>query len=345
MGLTAQNQGKIKTKKQTSTFSTIRELLEKQFPPQEWIVDKIIPEDAVVLISAQPASFKTWLMLEISRDVAEGKSLLNQFPAEQSPVLILDEESGERQLNSHFKILGVDSGLPIYYSSLNGKILDEGYANGIIDFCNENAVKLVIFDSLTRFHNSDENDSSAMSKVMSYFTQLKKAGITSLIIHHTRKPNTKNPFSLRNTATDIRGSSDILAACDVHIGVFRKDNTITVVQTKNRFNEELMPFTASFCKVDDQHSEWKFGKFGKTNEAQKAELEEQIYQIIEANQGINQKQIVALAKEKDSAYSDSNVRSFINSLVEKEQLVKNKGPRTELLYFTSDHQIRGFQNE
>lgn len=325
-------------------FNTIEELLEKQFPPQEWIVDKIIPEEAVVLISAQPASFKTWLMLEISRDVAEGKNLLNQFSTEQSSVLILDEESGERQLNSHFKILEVDSSLPIYYSSLNGKILNDEYVNEIIDFCSENAVKLVIFDSLTRFHNSDENDSSAMSKVMAHFTQLKKAGITSLIIHHTRKPNTKNPFSLRNTATDIRGSSDILAACDVHIGVFRKDNTITVAQTKNRFSEELMPFTASFCRVDDQHSKWQFGKFGKTDETKKAELEERIYQIIEANQGINQKRIVALAKEKDSVYSDSNVRGFINSLVEKEQLVVRRGSRTELLYFTSDYQMGEFQN-
>lgn len=345
MGLTTQNQEKTNTKKQTFAFSTIGELLEKQFPPQEWIVDKIIPEEAVVLISAQPASFKTWLMLEISRDVAEGKSLLDQFSTEQASVLILDEESGERQLNNHFKILGVDSGLPIYYSSLNGKTLNVEHVNEIIDFCSENAVKLVIFDSLTRFHNSDENDSSAMSKVMAYFTQLKKAGITSLIVHHTRKPNAKNPFSSRSIATDIRGSSDILAACDVHIGIFRKDNTITITQTKNRFNEELMPFTASFCKVDDQHSEWKFGKFGKTNEARKTELEEQIYQIIETNQGINQKQIIAFAKEKDSAYSNSNVRSFINSLVEKEQLVVRKGSGTELLYFTSNCQMGEFQNE
>lgn len=311
--------------------------MKKEFPPQQWIVDKIISEESVILISAQPASFKTWLVLEISRDVADGGVLLEQFPLAQSSVLILDEESGERQLHKDFKILGVSEKLPIYYSSLTERTLDSKYVRDIIDFCTEHAVKLVVFDSLTRFHNSDENDATAMSQIMSYFMQLKKAGITSLIIHHSRKLNLGNYSNSQFVASNVRGSSDILAACDVHIGISRNGNTISVVQTKNRFNEEITLFTATFNKVDENHSEWKFGKFNKSEKIKNFELEEKIYQIVEDNQGLNQKDIVTLAKQKSPDYSDSNVRNFLKHLIELRRLRTEKGDRTTILYFTTDY--------
>ena len=38
---------------------TIEDLMQKNFPPQKWLVEKLIPEAAITILSGAPASCKT----------------------------------------------------------------------------------------------------------------------------------------------------------------------------------------------------------------------------------------------------------------------------------------------
>ncbi len=325
---------------------SLDELLAKDFPPTEWIVDGLIPEQAIVLLSAHPASFKTWLALDLSLKVATGEKFLNRFNTNKTGVLIMDAESGDRQLQKHFKILGASSDLPIYYQICNRKRIDKKFATDLLVKCLEKNIKLVIFDSLTRFHDANENDSREMSGVFESFTTLKNHGVTCLVICHSRKSGigdlNKQP-NYRSQAESIRGSSDILAACDMHLAINRKDNsnTIIVSQTKNRFDTEINPFTARFVKDSSDSSHWEFLEILDTAEDKLERAKALIYERIVNQPGLNQKQIVVTVAEAGLSCGKRKLAELLDSLVLDKLIYVKKGNRTEKLYYAFESLEKG----
>ena len=218
------------------TAKPLSELLKEKYPEQKWLVDNIIPDSGLVLLSAAPASFKTWVALELSLCVADGRPLFSTFNTSGCGVLIADEESGSRMLQDRFIKLGAKATIdeageclgeekPIYYLSRVGRYIDEDYIKELISECVKHDIKLVIFDSLVRFHNARENDASEMAKTLNLFKVLNDNGIATLLLHHNRKGNGA-------IGEMVRGSSDILASCDIHLSINRKNRKITISQTK-----------------------------------------------------------------------------------------------------------------
>lgn len=314
------------------TIKTLNELLTTNYDPPKWIVDKIVPEESIVLLSAAPASFKTWLALEISIKVASGETLLGRFSTDKTGVLLIDEEGGDRQLNWRLNALGATKDLPIFYSSYAGRKLDDEYTTQLIKFCEENGVKLVIWDSFTRFLNGlDENKSDDMSQIFERFSQFKKAGITCLILHHNRKSN-----GYGSTAEASRGSSNILASCDLHIALSRRGDNISVIQTKNRLDVELSPFTARCVKLGNR-SEWQFVEYETTSEEKRDILKNTIVQFVADNPGKNQKQILEGLNVDDSGFiKEKKLRELLNELVADKVVYFERGDRTEKWYFVCD---------
>ena len=54
---------------------TLDDLLARDFPPREWLVQGLLPAHAVTIISASPKSFKTWLLLYMAVCITQGKRL------------------------------------------------------------------------------------------------------------------------------------------------------------------------------------------------------------------------------------------------------------------------------
>ena len=322
-------------------FKSLDELLAKDFPPTEWIVDGLIPEQAIVLLSAHPASFKTWLALDLSLKVATGEKFLNRFNTNRTGVLIMDAESGDRQLQKHFKILGASSGLPIYYQICNRKRIDKKFATDLLVKCLEKNIKLVIFDSLTRFHDANENDSREMSGVFESFTTLKNHGVTCLIICHSRKGGVgdlnRQP-NYRSQAESIRGSSDILAACDIHFSVNRKDgsNVVTIMQTKSRFDVEINPFTIRFVKDSSTSSHWEFLETLDTKVDESERTKGRIYESIIENPGLNQKELLSVLRESGIKCGEKALAAILKDLVLDEIVYSESGNKKAKLYYAID---------
>jgi hypothetical protein len=146
---------------------------------------------------------------------------------------------------------------------------------------------LLIWDSLIDFHDGDEQSASETRKFMKHFRALVNLGATVLILHHTGKTATSQEY---------RGSSDIKAAVDMAYclesemtlagGIYR----LTLRNFKARFavgrdlGLEFVPkkgFIA--CEVPDQAA---------ARDAMQAVIE-----IVKANPGSNQSQIVKRAQE------------------------------------------------
>lgn len=84
---------------------------------------------------------------------------------------------------------------------------------------------LLIFDSLIRFHAAgDENSSAEMAPIMGSLRNIAEAGAAILVLHHLGKA----------TDNGYRGSSELLAGCDISLSLIEKDGSIQLRTHKNR---------------------------------------------------------------------------------------------------------------
>lgn len=305
-------------------LNNLHTLYEKEYPPQEWLIKKLIPIDGLVVMSAQPAHYKSWLMLTMAIAIAQGVAFLDMFEAKQAGVLIIDEESGERQLQERFRKLDTDQNLPIYYSSRTGREMDDKYAEEIVKECQEKEIGIVMVDSLIRMHSKNENDSSEMSKVLNYFKMITDSGIACLILHHHRK----NSMYAGTAGEAMRGSGDILASVDVHMSLTRKENTVTISQTKNRFCEEIKPVSASLIYKDGK-LKFQFVGYEKDKEEKAKELEDNLFSFINYNQGVNKSEL-AEAFKQSAGVAAGRVQKGVDSLIKSGRIKTTRGEKNSI---------------
>ncbi len=316
---------------------SLSELLQVEFPPQKWLVDKIIPDSGLVLMSAAPASFKTWIALELCMCIANKKPLFDEFQTTSCGVLVADEESGERMLQDRFKKLGAKKAekpweeKPIFYLSRIGRQVDDDYIKELIAECEKNLIKIVIFDSLVRFHSARENDAGEMSKILNLFKVLNDNGIAVLVLHHNRKGNGE-------ASEMVRGSSDILAACDIHLSVVRRERKITITQTKNRYMEELNPFTVELVQ-NGNNSSFSFYGYEDDKESQQAELRQSIITQIKNEPGINKSQLIdTIIENTDGRVSRNRISKAISELINCNFVRTEQGVKNSIRLFITEQE-------
>lgn len=304
---------------------SISELMQKEFKDTEWTIEKLIPAEGITAISGSPATYKTWLILALALKVAQGDILFDKFITSQSGVLIIDEENGERLTQKRFNKLKKDINLPIYFLPLSGFKLSEKNIETIINFCKQNNIKVIIFDSLIRIHSEDENDASKMARVFSLLKQFNKERLTVIFTHHNRKQG-----AFRNPSQDMRGSSDILASLDCHLAIERKEGYITITQTKLRQEQEIIPIKVG---VINEENEFRFEYWGEVDEVQtkKDDAKKAIKDILsQENKVMYKKEIFEAIK---NGRLDIGYKTFENAtkeMVAKEELFEKRGERNKI---------------
>jgi hypothetical protein len=110
----------------------------------------------------------------------------------------------------------------------------------IFHFVLEHDIKLVVFDSLRRFHSGNENSSTEMAVVLDSFARLNTmTGVSVVLIHHLAKAS---DVSSKPLFERLRGSSDLWAWRDCLIGVEgEEDSTECVCSFQFRDAEAQAP--------------------------------------------------------------------------------------------------------
>jgi hypothetical protein len=215
------------------------ELMAQNFPEQEYVIDRLVPDASITILSGASGSFKTYTLLQMAISVASGESFLDQFKTQQSGVLIIDEENGERLMQKRLYQLRASEDLQIYFTPRMGFELTDENIDNIQLSCRTYGIKLLIIDSLIRIHSSDENSAREMARVFKQLRRFTEEGIAVLVTQHNRKPSANGG----GAGNEMRGSTDIRAAIDSHVGVTRKNKWyLTFDQTKQRYDVELDPF-------------------------------------------------------------------------------------------------------
>ena len=193
-------------------LETAAQLLSKPEPQLAWLIENIWVDKSRGLIAGNPGVGKTWLALDMLISVASGQLCLGKYAVKQGPVLLVEEEASELNLSRRLHCLARARGLKD--SDLqNLFLLTRQYAKipkdmkEIYSLVVENDVRLVVFDSLRRFHSAEDNSSSEMQAVLDSFGRLNTMSEASVIlIHHLAKggrETDKRPIFER-----LRGSSD-----------------------------------------------------------------------------------------------------------------------------------------
>jgi hypothetical protein len=209
-------------------LESIVDLLSKPEPKLEWLIDNIWVDKSRGLIAGNPGVGKTWLALDMLLSVATGGLCLGKYQAQKGAVLLVEEEGSEfnlaRRLHCMARARGLKHSQLENFFHLTRKFVK--IPEDLTKLCNMMFgydIKLVVFDSLRRFHSRDENSSSEMQPVLEGFAKLNSmTGASVVLIHHLAKSNDKSNKPLFER---LRGSSDFWAWRDCLIGVEGEDES------------------------------------------------------------------------------------------------------------------------
>ena len=304
---------------------TLKELMDTKYPEQTWLIDKLIPASAITILSAEPGSYKTYMLLETAIKVAKGEPLFGEFATQKVGTLLLDEENGLPLLQQRLKELKAPKDLPIYFYSYEGFTLDEEYVDRIILECKTHDIKLLMIDSLVRVHGADENTAQDMAAVFKQLRRFTGQGITILITHHNRKPGT----SKGSTRHEMRGSSDILAAVDCHIALKRDGDLVTVEQTKQRYAKELSAFDV---QVVDESEDFVFQYLGSNEDTKLRILKTAITDTLEEHGKLLQKELQDKLKKSGNEVNQRRLSKVLKAMNEEGLVSTNKGKGNSKYY-------------
>lgn len=294
----------------------IGHLMAKDFPEQIYLVDRLVPDAGFTIFSGAPRSYKTFVLLELARCVASGQPFLGHFNTQQANVLLIDEENGERLLQQRIGLLGIGKDLPIFYTPTMGFTLTDESVESAIKKCDENGIGLVIIDSLIRVHGAEENSAKEMATVSRQLRKFTENGVAVIVTQHHRKQGNFNG----GAGDAMRGSSEILAAADGHIGMSRKDKFyIRFDQTKQRYAVELEPFEVK-VNANETNFSFEFAGFLKAHADKDEILREAVTTLLTEHVQLRQKDLLEKLDEQGVKTNEHTLRRLLGRL-EREGLI------------------------
>ena len=191
--------------------------------PVEWLINGVIPQKSFVALYAPPASFKSFIALDIAECIATGRAFLGNEITRRGAVLYIAGE-GHGGIGSRIKALKTHHetpvGAPVYFLrrqvNLRSSKTDlQSLVDAIDDLkaINEINFELIIIDTLARaFGGGNENASEDMGAFITAAGAIQgryECGL--LVVHHAGKDATKG----------LRGHSSLLGAVDTELEIIR----------------------------------------------------------------------------------------------------------------------------
>jgi AAA domain len=191
----------------------------------------VIPRSGIVLMGGQAKIGKTFLLLDMAHNLANGGDLwrLDYNVVEPVPVLYFEQEVGESEFQRRVKLrydrLGTEPPDQFnYVSKMKSFMLDTN--EGQVRLAKEiraTGAKVVIIDPIGRCLLGDENDNSVIGK---FFARLDQTlvdfpGLTLVISHHFGKPRKDDdydpldPYNFRGASKFFDAPDALITLCPV----------------------------------------------------------------------------------------------------------------------------------
>jgi|GEM_PF-1170764 len=204
----------------------------------EWLVEGLIPKQALILLFGRGGIGKTTLALQIAQAIQTGEFFLGLKSA-AAQVVYVDYENSLAVLSARLKVAGCSEVL-FWPAPDSPARLDQEF-QAYFDVLQEYPEAVFIFDTLRSSQGGDENDSQSMEKILSTLRRLRDQGATVIILHHTRK----------GSDATYKGSTAIFDLVDQVLGLY-------AVKGQGQDQE------ANEDSLEDDRRVYRFGTHNKT---------------------------------------------------------------------------------
>jgi len=228
------------TKQKKSTVEMSHKFVLKDFAyfetlkqDKNWLVQDFLWPQTLNMLYSPPAHFKSIVALHIAICIANGKPFLGMETTRQ-PVLLLDKENNEQIIRA--RLLGLHTGhdikhknFPLLLLTRTGDLNNDRFVGQLKNAIIEHKIKLVVFDTLHRFADYQENVSDDINRLYTkvFAPLIDDCKCSVLFLHHTGKDG------------KYRGSSDLFGMIDTAYSIKRvgKTDKFDLVCEKSRFQE------------------------------------------------------------------------------------------------------------
>jgi hypothetical protein len=224
--------------------------------PVNWLIQDVIPEKSFVALYGPPASFKSFIAMDIAECIASGRPWLGKEINGTGPVLYIAGEGhggiGARiaAIKQHHKTPD-SSQLYVVRSMINLRSSVEDFTNLIMAI--DELVQLIgvqlrmiVIDTLARaFGGGNENSSDDMGAFIQATGKIQNRYKCSLmLLHHAGKDTTKG----------LRGHSSLLGAVDTQMEIIRfpqtREGLILMSKQKDGEDGQNYGFEAIEVEID-----------------------------------------------------------------------------------------------
>lgn len=196
---------------QPLSIISARELMNTDYPPLSFTIDKILPQGIFILAGSGKIG-KSWLSLDMCVAVANGGSLW-EFKANEGEVLYLALEDTHPRLKERLeRILEEHSHNDKLHLAISSLGITDGLIQQVKEFVSAKpTTRLIVIDTLERIRNS-EQDKSMYSCDYRDIGKLREIltgnTATLLLVHHTRKMYDPDPLNTLSGSTGLVGAVD-----------------------------------------------------------------------------------------------------------------------------------------
>ena len=201
--------------------------------PVEWLVESIIPKRAFVALFAPPASWKSFIALDLAEAIATGREWMGYKIPKKGAVLFISGE-GHGGRGARVKACKIQNNSPdganlyVIRAQINIRSSQEDF-DALTSAINElvaqidEPLEIIILDTLMRMSggNFNENSSEDMGGFISQTGKLQQLyNCALMVIHHSGKH-----------IKGLRGHSSLLGAVDTELEIQRQDSVINSADT------------------------------------------------------------------------------------------------------------------
>ena len=286
-----------------------------------YVVDDLVPEGGITLITGDSGVGKSTLVLQIAGAVATGIPFAG-YGVRQRKVLYVDRENPLNVVRERLNRLGIEETQELVVWGLwNNPGPDGPASKSIIEFAREHR-PLIIFDSLIAFHSGSEQDASETRRHLQHYRALASAGATVIILHHTGKAD---------SAQEYRGSSDIKAAVDCAYVLQSTSEAGSGIQSAR-----LVPFKNRFSVGQPLRLDYSSGRFqvGVDNTPTNRETVERIMQ---ENSDASKTDLLKLAQ--DAGVRRKRAEEIVETVVKEGLYVPCKAGRGRTTFRRAEMEV------